>query len=237
VPRRADFCIAVTEELGEILRRRGVAARDLTCIAPAAAPRDAAAHRSRVSSEALVCYAGNLDGYQNLGFLLQSFARVRARVPAARLVLVTHAAPGALRRAGARPARGRRAARGRGSARVGRGPRPYRDGLSKRAGGAQRRPHRSRGERAGRARRRGGVNGMELRPRVAITMGDAAGIGPEIIVKALADASVAARAIPLVLGEARVLERAMDSTGVRLPIRTITKPAEAEGRAGTIELI
>src|SRR5437870_1755714 len=81
------------------------------------------------------------------------------------------------------------------------------------------------------------MNGMELRPRVAITMGDAAGIGPEIIVKALADASVAARAIPLVLGEARVLERAMDATQVRLPIRTIAKPAEAEGRAGTIELI
>src|SRR5256712_10529204 len=78
---------------------------------------------------------------------------------------------------------------------------------------------------------------MELRPRVAITMGDAAGIGPEIIVKALADASVAAGAIPLVLGEARVLERAMDATQVRLPIRTIAKPAEAEGRAGTIELI
>jgi len=99
VPRRADFCIAVTEELGEILRRRGVAASDLTCIAPAAAPRDAAAHRPRVGSDGLVCYAGNLDGYQNLGFLLRSFARVRARVPAARLVLVTHAAPGALRRA------------------------------------------------------------------------------------------------------------------------------------------
>ena len=99
VPRRADFCIAVTEELGEILRRRGVAASDLTCIAPAAAPRDAAAHRPRAGSDGLVCYAGNLDGYQNLGFLLRSFARVRARVPAARLVLVTHAAPGALRRA------------------------------------------------------------------------------------------------------------------------------------------
>src|SRR2546425_952293 len=78
---------------------------------------------------------------------------------------------------------------------------------------------------------------MELRPRVAITMGDAAGIGPEIIVKSFADASVAARAIPLVLGEARVLERAMDATGVRLPIRTIAKPAEAAGRPGTIELI
>src|SRR5881396_1329577 len=53
VPRRADFCIAVTEELGDILRRRGVAASDLTCIAPAAAPRDAAAHRPRVGQEAV----------------------------------------------------------------------------------------------------------------------------------------------------------------------------------------
>src|SRR5437899_183038 len=83
VPRRADFCIAVTEELGEILRRRGVAASELACIAPAAAPRAAAAHRPRSGSHGLVCYAGNLDGYQNLGFLLESFARVRARVPAA----------------------------------------------------------------------------------------------------------------------------------------------------------
>jgi len=98
VPRRADFCIAVTEELGEMLRRRGVTAGDLACIAPAAAP-GAAAHRPRTDSNGLVCYAGNLDGYQNLGFLLASFARVRARVAAARLVLVTHAAPGALERA------------------------------------------------------------------------------------------------------------------------------------------
>src|SRR5881296_4065177 len=78
---------------------------------------------------------------------------------------------------------------------------------------------------------------MELRPRVAITMGDAAGIGPEIIVKALADHAVTARAIPLVLGDARVLERAMDATQVRLPIRTLARPAEAGGRPGMIELI
>jgi len=76
-----------------------------------------------------------------------------------------------------------------------------------------------------------------FRPRVAITMGDAAGIGPEIIVKSLADPAAAGWCVPLVLGDARVLERAMEATGVRLPIRTIRRPAEAEGRAGIIELV
>ena len=43
------------------------------------------------------------------------------------------------------------------------------------------------------------------RPRVAITMGDAAGIGPEIIVKTLAAGRVTEVCVPVVLGDARVL--------------------------------
>jgi len=78
---------------------------------------------------------------------------------------------------------------------------------------------------------------MPFRPRIAITMGDAAGIGPEITVKSLADRAATDCCIPLVLGDARVLERAMEATGVRLPIRTITGPTEADGRPGTIELV
>src|SRR5207247_9809953 len=133
---------------------------------------------------------------------------------------------------------GRRPGRGGGSAGVGRRSRPDRGGLSQRAGGAGRRQHNVRDTRVERAADGpAGVSGMELRPRVAITLGDAAGIGPEITVKSLADRSVTARAIPLVLGDARVLERAMDATGVRLPIRTITKPAEAEGRPGMLGLV
>src|SRR5437773_92723 len=71
VPRRADFCIAVTEELGEILRRRGVAARDLTCIAPAASPR---AERSgfpmkllnyMAAGKAIVASAGSAKGLRD----------------------------------------------------------------------------------------------------------------------------------------------------------------------------
>jgi len=91
VPCRADYCIAVTEELGEVLRRRGVSASELACLRPAGPPEERQEQPPRPPSSALVCYAGNLDRYQNLGALLRSFARVRQRVPGATLVLVTHA--------------------------------------------------------------------------------------------------------------------------------------------------
>jgi len=93
VPRRADFCIAVSEALGATLLGRGVVASGLVCIPPAPAPGDAGRAPRTQASSGLVCYAGNLDGYQNLELLLRSFARVRARVPGARLVIATHAVP------------------------------------------------------------------------------------------------------------------------------------------------
>jgi glycosyltransferase involved in cell wall biosynthesis len=91
VPRRAAFCIAVTEDLGTHLRRTGVRDHSLACIEPAGAPDELAGTRSEAPEARLVCYAGNLDGYQNLEFLLRSFTLVRAAVPGTRLVLVTHA--------------------------------------------------------------------------------------------------------------------------------------------------
>jgi len=91
VPRRADFCIAVTDELGALLRRGGVTPAGLACIGPTGTPNDVGPPPRAGGDGGLVCYAGNLDGYQNLGFLLRAFARVRVRVPGARLVLVTHA--------------------------------------------------------------------------------------------------------------------------------------------------
>jgi 4-hydroxythreonine-4-phosphate dehydrogenase len=55
------------------------------------------------------------------------------------------------------------------------------------------------------------------RPIVAITMGDPAGIGPEIVVRALADAKVVALARCVVFGDARVLKRAAAKAGVDAP--------------------
>ena len=78
---------------------------------------------------------------------------------------------------------------------------------------------------------------MTHRPRIAVTMGDAAGIGPEIIVKALADPAATEWCIPVVLGDGNALDRAMEVTGLRLPMRRVARPAEAEGEAGRIELI
>ena len=59
------------------------------------------------------------------------------------------------------------------------------------------------------------------RPVIAITMGDAAGVGPEIIMKALARPEVHARLRPVVVGDARRLEAAGKLVGSRLRVRRI----------------
>jgi 4-hydroxythreonine-4-phosphate dehydrogenase len=51
------------------------------------------------------------------------------------------------------------------------------------------------------------------RPLVALTMGDPAGVGPEIVARALADPGVASAARCVVFGDARVLKRAAALTG------------------------
>jgi len=52
-------------------------------------------------------------------------------------------------------------------------------------------------------------------PRIAVTMGDPAGIGPEICLHLLNDASLAAHGIPVVFGDARVLRRV--ATQLQIP--------------------
>src|SRR5262245_34129097 len=78
---------------------------------------------------------------------------------------------------------------------------------------------------------------MEHRPRVAITMGDAAGIGPEIIVKSLADPAAAGWCVPIDSVDRSVPARAMAATGGQVLIRTIERPEAGEGRPGTLELL
>ncbi len=68
---------------------------------------------------------------------------------------------------------------------------------------------------------------MGERPLLAITMGDPAGIGPEVVVAALAKPAVRGACRPLVLGDARVLRQAAAVLGRRFPARVVTSAAEA----------
>src|SRR5450759_747503 len=57
---------------------------------------------------------------------------------------------------------------------------------------------------------------LKNRPTIALTMGDPAGIGPEIVLQAAADPALASLARWIVVGDAAVLEMAQRITGLTL---------------------
>jgi len=59
-------------------------------------------------------------------------------------------------------------------------------------------------------------------PTIGITMGDAAGIGPEIIAKTLADPAWYAKCRPVVIGDASIMQRAMELVGSPQQLRTLS---------------
>lgn len=75
------------------------------------------------------------------------------------------------------------------------------------------------------------------RPTIAITMGDASGIGPEVIMKALADPAVIAMCRPLVIGDATRLRQAGEIVGSRLEVQALHDPAEARDQPGVVACI
>jgi 4-hydroxythreonine-4-phosphate dehydrogenase len=74
-------------------------------------------------------------------------------------------------------------------------------------------------------------------PRIGITMGDAAGVGPEVVLKALAHPEVYAQCRPLVIGDRHQLARAKTILKSNLRIATVARPQDAGFRAGTVDLI
>jgi 4-hydroxythreonine-4-phosphate dehydrogenase len=67
---------------------------------------------------------------------------------------------------------------------------------------------------------------MDKRPVLAITMGDPAGVGPEVIAKALDRSEVWEVCRPLVVGDAHWMEEATRIVGTQQPVRVIQVPAE-----------
>jgi len=76
------------------------------------------------------------------------------------------------------------------------------------------------------------------RPLLAITMGDPAGIGPEVVLKALLDPDVYQRARPLVIGDRRVFERAAPWVGAtHLEYDVISHPADGRYEPGSVTVL
>ncbi|MFH1569956.1 MAG: 4-hydroxythreonine-4-phosphate dehydrogenase PdxA [Gemmatimonadota bacterium] len=73
---------------------------------------------------------------------------------------------------------------------------------------------------------------------LGITMGDAAGIGPEIILKSFArHRELFDLCRPLVLGSAAVMERYERQLGIGLPMRVVSSPAEAPCESGILDIL
>jgi len=74
-------------------------------------------------------------------------------------------------------------------------------------------------------------------PRIAITMGDPAGVGPEVVMKSLAHAEVYAECRPLVVGDAARLAEAGRIVGARVSVQRVSWPEQASFRHGTVDCI
>ena len=77
----------------------------------------------------------------------------------------------------------------------------------------------------------------KLRPVIAITMGDAAGIGPEVIARALLSEHIYEICRPLVIGEGITMQKAIRLVNGRLTLRPVKTPDKTEGESGTIDLL
>ena len=77
----------------------------------------------------------------------------------------------------------------------------------------------------------------DTRPIIGITMGDAAGIGPEIIAKCLLESQVYEVCRPMVIGDGGIMARVLEWMENPPGIHEVTGPEEGFYRVGTIDLL
>lgn len=78
---------------------------------------------------------------------------------------------------------------------------------------------------------------LSRKPLIGITLGDPAGVGPEIVVKALAKKEIYDVVNPVVIGEKKILEKALELTGLNLRLNPVESPREGKYQWGSIDFI
>jgi 4-hydroxythreonine-4-phosphate dehydrogenase len=74
-------------------------------------------------------------------------------------------------------------------------------------------------------------------PIVGITLGDPIGIGPEIIVRSLANGDIYKECKPLVIGSPEPLRRAISALNLNVQLNVIQAPEEGHYSRGTVDVI
>ncbi|MFE1245851.1 4-hydroxythreonine-4-phosphate dehydrogenase PdxA [Fictibacillus sp. NPDC058756] len=78
---------------------------------------------------------------------------------------------------------------------------------------------------------------IDTKPIIVIPMGDPAGIGPEIVVKALDKKEIYENCKPLVIGHKEVMKQAMSFTDVSLSLNEVSEPTDGKYEFGTVDMI
>ncbi len=81
------------------------------------------------------------------------------------------------------------------------------------------------------------MEGHEARPLIAITMGDPAGIGPEICLKALLESDIYRLCRPLVLGTLGMLEQMRDVLRSGQHLQLVSSPTPGRYTLGTVDVL
>src|SRR5215468_2844337 len=74
-------------------------------------------------------------------------------------------------------------------------------------------------------------------PRIAIAIGDPAGIGPEISLKAALDGQVRGMCRPLIVGDPTVRDLQARAAGITAPLRVVTAPQDADWTNDAVNLL
>jgi 4-hydroxythreonine-4-phosphate dehydrogenase len=72
---------------------------------------------------------------------------------------------------------------------------------------------------------------------IGITMGDPAGVGSEIVVKALTHEDIYEKCLPVVIGDHEALGQANEFSNTKLVLRKVQDPGDAKGQYGVLDYI
>ena len=75
------------------------------------------------------------------------------------------------------------------------------------------------------------------KPTIAMTMGDPAGIGPEIVVRVLGEAEVRSSCNPVVVGDPKILARAVELVASPLSVVTVPTAVGSGGNPSTVDVV